>query len=55
MTLNFWKWTADKKFSVATTYECQFVGSMVSFPAPAIWHAYAEHNKFFAWLVLLQN
>jgi hypothetical protein len=49
----FWKWTADRKFSVATAYECQFVGAMVSFPAPDIWQAFSDHkSNFFAWLVL---
>jgi hypothetical protein len=49
----FWKWSADKKFSVASAYKCQFYGSMVSFPASNIWTSYTEHKcNFFAWLVL---
>jgi hypothetical protein len=47
--LIFWKWTADRKSSVATAYECQFIGAMISFPAPDIWQANSDHkSKFFA-------
>jgi hypothetical protein len=49
----FWKWMAYKKFSVPTPYECQFLESIMPFPAPEIWSAYSEHKSiFFAWLVL---
>jgi hypothetical protein len=49
----FWKWTADKKFLVATAYECQFLGYTMPLPAPDLWTAYSEHkSNFFAWLVL---
>jgi hypothetical protein len=48
-----WNWTADGSYSVATTYECQFLGSMVMFPAPALWKSLTEPKcKSFAWLVL---
>jgi hypothetical protein len=49
----FWKWTPDKKFLVATAYDCQFHGSILTFLAPDVWRAFDEHkSKFFAWLVM---
>jgi hypothetical protein len=49
----YWKWTANGKFLVASTYECQFQGSMTPFPASDIWTSYSERkNQFFAWLVM---
>jgi hypothetical protein len=34
-------------------YECQFIGAMISFPAPDIWQTNSEHkSKIFAWLVM---
>jgi hypothetical protein len=49
----FWKWTPDKKFSVATAYDYQFYGSILPFPAPQVWRAFSKHkSKFFAWLVM---
>jgi hypothetical protein len=51
--LIFWKWTADKKFSVASAYECQFIGAMISFSTADIWQANFDHkSKFVAWLVM---
>jgi hypothetical protein len=44
----FWKWTTDKK-NLATAYDCQFLGSVLSFPDPEVWRAFAEHkSNFFA-------
>jgi hypothetical protein len=49
----FWKWTPDKKFSVATAYECKFYGPILSFPTPQVWKAFTDHkSKFFAWLIM---
>jgi hypothetical protein len=28
-----WRWIADGQYTVASTYECQFLGAMVTFPA----------------------
>jgi hypothetical protein len=48
-----WKWTADGKYSVASTYECQFLGAMSFFSAYDIWRAITEPKcQFFVWLVL---
>jgi hypothetical protein len=48
-----WRWTANGVYSVASTYECQFLGVMISFKAADIWRAKTEQKcKFFAWLVL---
>lgn len=32
----FWRWTNDGNFSVASAYDCQFLGAMTSFPATKI-------------------
>jgi hypothetical protein len=48
-----WRWTLDGNYTVASTYECQFKGSIIQFPAKMIWKAATEPKcKFFAWLVL---
>jgi hypothetical protein len=48
-----WNWTPDGRYSVASTYECQFLGSFSKFPAPEIWKASSDPKaKFFAWLVM---
>jgi hypothetical protein len=48
-----WKWTQDGIYSVATAYECQFIGVMQRFPCSFIWKAQTEpRSKFFAWLAL---
>jgi hypothetical protein len=28
-----WKWTVDGQYTVASAYDCQFLGAMVTFPA----------------------
>jgi hypothetical protein len=33
----YWKWTRDECYSVASAYECQSYGTMIQFPAGAIW------------------
>lgn len=49
----FWRWTSDGKYSVASAYECQFLGSMTNFPAIKIWQAQVEPKcRLFAWLVM---
>jgi hypothetical protein len=49
----YWKWTTDKKNSVASAYNCHFLGSMDSPCASDIWSSYMEHKcNFFAWLVI---
>jgi hypothetical protein len=48
-----WKWIANGKFSVASTYNCQFLGSMVFFSPSAIWRAtYEPKCRFFGWLAM---
>jgi hypothetical protein len=48
-----WRWTVNDSYSVASAYECQFLGAMINFPATEIWRAkYEQKCKFFAWLVL---
>jgi hypothetical protein len=48
-----WKWTLDGNFSVASTYECQFLGAVQKILAMDVWRTSAEpRSKFFAWLVL---
>jgi hypothetical protein len=39
------RWTANRCYSVASTYECQFFGTMIGFPTTDIW-------RTIAWLVL---
>jgi hypothetical protein len=47
-----WKWTTHGQYSAASTYECQFLGSMSAFSDINLWKAVAEQKmKFFAWLV----
>jgi hypothetical protein len=49
----YWKWMADGKYTVASTYECQFQGSYEQFPATAIWQTMSEPKcKFFVWLAV---
>jgi hypothetical protein len=41
------------EYSVASAYECQFLGSFAQIPAMPIWRALAEPKcKFFGWLAL---
>jgi hypothetical protein len=48
-----WRWTSSGKFTVASAYKCQFMGSVVHFPDKEIWAAKAEPKcNFFAWLIL---
>jgi hypothetical protein len=47
------KWTSNGKYSVSSTYECQFLRSIINFPAIDVWKARIEQKcKFFSWLVL---
>jgi hypothetical protein len=49
----FWKWTNDRKFSVSSAYNCQFIGAMSTFPASHVWTAATEPKcRFFAWLTM---
>jgi hypothetical protein len=49
----FWVWTKDGKYSVASAYDCQFMGSYGKLPAPYVWKALTEpKSRFFTWLVL---
>jgi hypothetical protein len=44
---------ADGKYSVSSTYDCQFIGSIIQFPATSIWQAASKPKcRFFAWLVM---
>jgi hypothetical protein len=48
-----WIWTPYGNFSVASAYQCQFMGAVIPFPAKHIWKATIEPKcKFFVWLVL---
>jgi hypothetical protein len=48
-----WKWTLNGKYTVASAYNCQFLGAMSNFHALVIWTATFDANsKFFVWLVL---
>jgi hypothetical protein len=48
-----WKWTSDGKYSVSSTYDCQFRGSIIHFLATSIWQATTEPKcRFFGWLVM---
>jgi hypothetical protein len=48
-----WNWTMSGKYIVSSTYECQFQGSIGTFPATHIWKAMAEPKcNFFAWLAM---
>jgi hypothetical protein len=48
-----WRWTEDGKYTVTTTYECQFLGTMIHFLAKSIWRGITGPKcKFFAWLFL---
>jgi hypothetical protein len=40
-------------YTVASGYDCQFLGAMQRFPSSYIWKAQSEpRNKFFTWLAL---
>jgi hypothetical protein len=44
-----WKWTKDGNYTVASAYDCQFMGPLAIFPAKHIWKAQTEPRcKFFA-------
>jgi hypothetical protein len=44
-----WRWTTNGRYSVASTYKCQFIGATIPFPAREIWKADAEPKcRFFA-------
>jgi hypothetical protein len=48
-----WRWTSNGKYSVASAYDCQFIGSMTSLPPTDIWTAATEPKcNFFTWLVM---
>jgi hypothetical protein len=48
-----WKWTANGQHTVASAYDCQFLGAMAFFLDTLLWKDLAEQKiKFFAWLVL---
>jgi hypothetical protein len=49
----FWNWMTNRKYSVASTYKCQFIGALTPFPASQIWSTFAESKcRFFAWLAM---
>jgi hypothetical protein len=37
-----WRWTANGAYSVASTYDCQFLRVMINFPATNIWRTKTE-------------
>jgi hypothetical protein len=45
------KWTSNGNFSVASTYECQFLGAAQRIPAMDVWRARAEPRSNFFCLV----
>lgn len=48
-----WKWTTDRKYIVASAYDCQFLRSMTFIPAQAVGKARTEPKcKFLAWLII---
>jgi hypothetical protein len=48
-----WKWTNHGQYTIASAYECQFLGAIAYFPATMVWKAASEPKcKFFAWLAL---
>jgi hypothetical protein len=48
-----WKWIVRGKYTVASAYECQFLGAFQKFPSLDIWKAMSElKSKFFTWLAL---
>jgi hypothetical protein len=48
-----WKWSPNGKFSVASAYQCQFIGATTPFPTQDIWKAQIEPRcRFFAWLAM---
>lgn len=50
-----WKWTPTGSYTAKSTYQMQFLGSIPSLSATAVWKCWAPSKcNFFAWL-LLQN
>jgi hypothetical protein len=48
-----WRWTRDGVYTVASAYDCQFIGCLSKFPAKEIWRTRTEPKcRFFAWLVM---
>jgi hypothetical protein len=48
-----WRWSANRKLSVSSVYECQFYGALSLFPTTKIWKAKSEpRSRFFAWLAM---
>jgi hypothetical protein len=43
-----WRWMTNEKYTMASTYECQFNGAMMSFSTTDLWKAYTEPKcRFF--------
>jgi hypothetical protein len=42
-----WKWTSDGNFSVASAYDCQFLGAVQRILAMDVWKARAKPRRFF--------
>jgi hypothetical protein len=48
-----WKWTPNGVFTVASAYQCQFLGAFAKLPAHHIGKCLAEpKSRYFTWLVL---
>ena len=48
-----WKFTSNGKYSAASAYKAQFLGSTYAPHYKTIWHCWAPPKcKFFAWLIL---
>jgi hypothetical protein len=37
-----WRWTAHEKYTVASAYKCQFLGTSVYFQAIMVWKVASE-------------
>jgi hypothetical protein len=49
----YWRWTTNGRFSVASTYICQFKDGYTFFLAVDVWKAYTKPKcRLFAWLVI---
>lgn len=48
-----WRWTDSGKYTMASAYNCQFLGSMATFQPDSLWQAKTKPRcRFFAWLVM---
>jgi len=51
-----WRWSADHKYSAASTYGAMFIGSTSPFGTKLIWETRAPPKvRFFFWLALRRH